>query len=57
MLPAYVVADLTAQWDINRDLQWFGRVENLGDARYQTASGYAQPGRGLFTGLRWRLPL
>ena len=56
-LPAYVVADLTAQWDINRDLQWFGRVENLGDARYQTASGYAQPGRGLFTGLRWRLSL
>lgn len=57
LLPAYTVGDLTAQWDLRRDLQLFGRIENLGDARYQTANGYNQPPRGVFAGLRWRLPL
>ena len=56
-LAAYSVADLTAQWDQSRNLQWFARVENLGDARYQTANGYGQPRRGVFGGLRWRLPV
>jgi vitamin B12 transporter len=57
MLPAYTVADITAQWDLRRDLQLFGRIENLGDVRYQTANGYNQPPRGVFAGLRWQLPL
>lgn len=57
LLPAYTVGDLTAQWDVRPDLQLFGRVENLGDVRYQTANGYNQPPRGLFAGLRWKLPL
>ena len=57
LLPAYTVADVTAQWDLRTDLQLFGRIENLGDVRYQTANGYNQPPRGLFAGLRWRLPL
>ena len=53
-LPAYTVADITAQWDINRSLQAFGRIENLGDVVYQTAAGYNQPPRGVFVGMRWR---
>jgi vitamin B12 transporter len=57
LLPAYTVADVTAQWDLRPDLQLFGRIENLGDVRYQTANGYNQPPRGVFAGLRWRLPL
>ena len=57
LLPAYTVADVTAQWDLRTDLQLFGRIENLGDVRYQTANGYNQPPRGVFAGLRWRLPL
>ena len=56
-LGAYTVVDLTAQWDINRQWQWFVRIENVGDARYQTAYGYNQPPRGVFTGLRWKAPL
>jgi vitamin B12 transporter len=56
-LAAYTVIDATTQWDVRADLQWFARVENLGDARYQTALGYNQAPRGLFTGLRWRLAL
>ena len=54
-LPAYSVADLTVQWDQTRSLQWFAHIENLGDRRYQTATGYNQPPRGVFGGLRWRL--
>ena len=56
-LAAYTVIDATTQWDVRPDLQWFARVENVGDARYQTALGYNQAPRGLFTGLRWRLAL
>ena len=51
------MVDLTAQWDINRQWQWFARIENVGDVRYQTAYGYNQPPRGVFTGLRWKAPL
>ena len=54
-LAAYSVADLTAQWQINRSLQAFGRIENLADVNYQTANGYKQPPRGVFVGLRWKL--
>lgn len=54
-LPAYTVADLTTQWQINRSLQAFGRIENLADVAYQMAYGYNQPPRGVFVGLRWKL--
>jgi len=56
-LAAYTVADLTAQWDQSRSLQWFARIENLGNVHYETAYGYKQPPRGVFAGLRWRLPV
>lgn len=54
VLPAYVVADLTTQWDVSASWQVFARIENLGDVRYETAAGYPQPRRGVFVGLRWR---
>ena len=54
-LSDYTVADLTAQWQINRSLQAFGRIENLADVAYQTANGYKQTPRGVFVGLRWKL--
>ena len=53
VLPAYVLADLTAQWDWSPALQVFGRIENLGDSHYQTAKGYNAAPRGVFVGLRW----
>jgi vitamin B12 transporter len=53
-LPAYDVADIRAQWDINPAWRLFARIENLGDVHYQTAFGYDQPRRGAFIGLRWR---
>ena len=55
VLPAYTVGDATVQWDLRAGWQWFARIENLGGARYETASGYQQAPRGIFTGLRWQL--
>ncbi len=54
-LAAYTVLDLQTQWDINAQWQWFARIENALNERYQTAAGYKQPARGFFTGLRWKL--
>lgn len=55
-LGTYTVLDLTTQWDINNQWQWFARIENAFNESYQTAAGYKQPPRGVFTGLRWKLP-
>lgn len=56
-LPAYTVGDATLQWDVSPALQFFARLENLAAVHYETATGYDQPGRGVFAGLRWKLPL
>lgn len=38
-----------------RTLDLFGRIENLGDADYETTAGYGTPGRSAHVGLRMRL--
>lgn len=38
--------------ETQRTLDIFARVENVTDAQYQTAAGYASPGRGVFVGIR-----
>nr|WP_240049026.1 TonB-dependent receptor [Parerythrobacter lutipelagi] len=55
----YVVIDIRAtkpllmlDQDTQRTLDIFARVENVTDAQYQTAAGYASPGRGVFVGIR-----
>lgn len=52
-LAAYSLLDLTAQRELSKSLVAFARIENAGDARYQTAAGYHQAPRGFFAGLRW----
>lgn len=37
-----------------RTLDLFGRIENVGNVRYQTAAGYGTPGRAAYAGLRAR---
>ena len=56
-LDDYLLLDLRAEVDVGElasgaPLTVFGRVENVTDADYQTAAGYAQPGRGVFAGVR-----
>jgi len=55
LLPTYAVLDLTARWPLNEKIELYGRVENVGNERYQTAAGYASPPRGTFVGARLRL--
>lgn len=51
-LDGYAVGTVRVSWQFNENLTLFGRVENVTDAQYQTAAGYATPGRGAFVGIR-----
>jgi vitamin B12 transporter len=53
-LAAYAKLDLRAGVQLGRDLLLQGRVENLLDQDYETASHYNQPGRSLFVSLNYR---
>lgn len=50
----YEVLTLRGEWDASSHVTLFGRVENAWNERYQTAAGYAMPGRGLYLGARAR---
>ncbi|MCV0382046.1 MAG: TonB-dependent receptor [Erythrobacter sp.] len=54
-LDGYEVFDLRAAYDVTDRYQLFGRIENVFDADYQTAAGYATAGRGAFVGVRARM--
>ena len=51
-LDGYSVVDLRASLPLGERLELFGRLENVFDAQYQTAFGYATAGRGAFVGIR-----
>jgi vitamin B12 transporter len=53
-LPGYVLADIRAAYPITRAIEVTGRIENLFDARYETALRYGQPGRAGYAGVRVR---
>lgn len=53
-MPSYATLDLTARWPVSERVELFGRVENVWDEQYQTAAGYASPGRGAFVGVRFK---
>jgi vitamin B12 transporter len=52
-LPGYGVVDLIAGWRFAPSWELFARAANLGDRVYETAAGYAMPGRTLWIGLRF----
>lgn len=54
LMPGYATVDFTARWPLSKRIELFGRIENVWDERYQTAAGYASPGRGAFVGVRLR---
>ena len=53
-LRGYEVLTLRASWDASEQVTLFGRLENAWDETYQTAAGYATPGRGAYVGARAR---
>ena len=55
VLKAYDVVDLRAEYALNDKLSLFGRVENAGGEKYQTAAGYNALGRRVWLGIHTRL--
>ncbi len=51
-LDGYEVFDLRAAAPVSDAIEVYGRVENVFDADYRNAAGYASPGRGAFVGVR-----
>jgi vitamin B12 transporter len=53
-LDSYVVGTLRAELAVSDRIMLFGRVENVGDADYETAAGFNTPGRSAYVGARAR---
>jgi len=45
---------LRAETRLSKDWQLQAKLENLFDKAYETATGYNQPGRGLYLTLRYQ---
>jgi vitamin B12 transporter len=52
-LGSYSLVNLTASTVVAKDWTLLGRIDNLGDASYETAKGYATAGRTFYVGLKW----
>ncbi|WP_374649560.1 TonB-dependent receptor plug domain-containing protein [Rhizorhabdus sp.] len=53
-LGGYALVDIRASMPLTQNVELYARIENLFDERYQTASGYGQPGRAATGGVRLR---
>ncbi len=53
-LAEYTLLDLRAAYPLSETLELYGRIENLGDERYETTRNYGTAGRGGFLGARAR---
>jgi vitamin B12 transporter len=51
-LNQYTLVNLSASYDISKNFQLFGRVENLLDKEYEEVKGYGTPGLSFFGGIR-----
>ena len=51
-LPGYTLMDLRASYPLNAHTELYGRVENAGNKRYETAYQYGTLRRGMFAGIR-----
>lgn len=53
VLPGYSLFHVYVSRRVARDWTVLARIDNLGDASYQLANGYATAGRSLFVSLKW----
>ncbi len=53
-LDGYVLADLRASFPVTDQIELYGRVENLFNAHYETATGFGTLGRAAYAGVRLR---
>ena len=52
-LDSYVLANLTASWQVTRSLAVSGRIENLLNEQYELADNFNTPDRGLYVSVRY----
>jgi vitamin B12 transporter len=55
VLPAYTLATVSGQYQLNENITAFARVENAFNAKYQDVFGYSTAGLGAYAGLKLRL--
>jgi vitamin B12 transporter len=53
-LDSYVKLDIRSEYMLNENWRVQGRIENISDERYETASFFNQPGRNFFITLRYQ---
>ncbi|MDX9785896.1 MAG: TonB-dependent receptor [Desulfobacterales bacterium] len=51
-LDSYSLVNLSAQYDINKHVKVYGRVDNLFDEFYEEVWSYATPGRSAYVGMK-----
>lgn len=49
---SFATVGLNANYKLNQNMTLYGRLDNLLDKRYEELSGYGQPGRGLYGGIK-----
>jgi vitamin B12 transporter len=50
--PPYTLVNLAANYDVDKRVTLFGRIDNLFNKQYQEPTGYMRPGFGAFGGVR-----
>jgi vitamin B12 transporter len=48
----YAIADLRASYPLGEHVEVYGRIQNIGNERYETVYQYGQPGRAAYGGIR-----
>ena len=50
--PGYTLLNLAANYDMGHGISAFGRINNVMNVRYQNPLGFAQPGLGVYGGIK-----
>ena len=52
-LDSFLLASLTATWQVTSGMRWHIRAENLGDTRFEEVYGFRGPGRSIHLGVQF----
>ncbi len=55
ILGSYTLLNLNVRYQLTKEVELFGRIENAFDKEYQTAYSYNQLGRAFFGGISWKM--
>ena len=55
VLAGYTLWNVGVTWQVQKNVSFLGRINNLTDAQYMLANAYSTPGRNVFVSLNWAL--